>query len=70
MAMKEYLSAKDSYEKMKADLVKLRQAYARRDKSAGNRILSLEKDLEVKKAEMLRLKNRVVKTRTKIKSLT
>ncbi len=65
MAMKEYLSAKDSYEKMKADLVKLRQAYARRDKSAGNRILSLEKDLEVKKAEMLRLKNRVVKLEQK-----
>ena len=65
MAMKEYLNAKDSYEKMKADLVKLRQAYARRDKSAGNRILSLEKDLEVKKAEMLRLKNRVVKLEQK-----
>lgn len=61
MAMKEYLNAKDSYEKMKEDLAKLRQAYARRDKSAANRILSLEKELDAKKAELLRLKNRVVK---------
>lgn len=65
MAMKEYLSAKDSYEKMKADLITLRQAYARRDKSAGNRILSLEKEMEAKKAELLRLKNRVVKLEQK-----
>lgn len=61
MAMKEYLNAKDSYEKMKEDLAKLRQAYARQDKSAANRILSLEKELDAKKAELLRLKNRVVK---------
>lgn len=60
-AMKEYLSAKDSYDKMRAELAKLRQAYAKRDKSVGSRILSLEKELESKKAELLRMKNRVVK---------
>ena len=59
-AMRQYLAEKDAYDKMAESLAKMRQAYANRDKSVGNRILSTEKAMEEKRAELLRLKNRVV----------
>lgn len=59
-AMTQYLAEKEAYDKMEQNLAKMRQAYANRDRSVANRILSTEKALEEKRVELLRLKNRVV----------
>lgn len=63
-AMKEYLSEKESYDKLKENLNNLRKAYARRDKTVSANILATEKTLEAKRKELKRLKNRVVKFET------
>lgn len=59
-AMKSYLMAEESLRKLKANLAKLRVAYGKGDKNVASQIRSAENEVERKKAELLRLKNRVV----------
>ncbi len=60
-AMKAYLDAQESYGKLKSHLADMRKAYGEGDKSKTSQILAAEKELQAKKAELLRLKNYVVK---------
>lgn len=60
-AMKAYVEGTESYDRLKVQLADMRKSYGQGAKSLSARILATEKELQAKKAELLRLKNYVVK---------
>ena len=63
-AMRDYLTVQATYAKLQSELANLRLQYSKGEKSIGDRILSLEKETEVKKMDLRRLKNRVITLET------
>ncbi len=59
-AMRAYLKAEESVKKLKKNLARLRAAYGKGDKNVATQIRSAENELERRKSELLKLKNRVV----------
>ena len=60
--MGDYLDALADVESDKARLTSLRKAYAKGDKSVGDQILKIEKNLKIKRFAVKEMANEIVRT--------